>query len=98
MNMFSGLAPTAQMIETLMDCHERELQQRSPCTNYDSKSTKGLYIRGFLDTKIYKDPKGKSFMAFYVTKLGKTYLNSISEIPQEQKRDILAGRQAAPTL
>ena len=70
---------TKRMEETLMDCHERELLRQDPCDTYNSKSTKGLYERGLLDTKIFVCADGRTKTVFYVTPLGKSVLKSLTE-------------------
>ena len=70
---------TKRMEETLMDCHERELLGQDPCDTYNSRSTKGLYERGLLDTKIFRSADGKKKTVFYVTSLGKSVLKSLTE-------------------
>jgi hypothetical protein len=67
------------MEDTLMDCHERELLGQDPCDTYNSKSTKGLYERGLLATKLYVCADGRRKTVFYVTPLGKSVLKSLSE-------------------
>ena len=70
---------TKRMEETLMDCHERELLGQDPCDTYNSKSTKGLYERGLLATKIFVCADGRKKTVFYVTSLGKSVLRSLTE-------------------
>ena len=68
---------TKQMIETLMDCHERELMNLEP---YDVGSlyfATGLIQRGMLGTRPYITKSGKKIIAFYVTVQGKAYLNTL---------------------
>ena len=67
------------MEETLMDCHERELLGHDPCDTYNSRSTKGLYERGLLATKIFVGSDGKRKTVFYVTPIGKNVLKSMTE-------------------
>ena len=70
---------TKRMEETLMDCHERELLGQDPCDTYNSRSTKGLYERGLLATKIFVCADGRTKTVFYVTPLGKKVLKSLTE-------------------
>ena len=69
---------TKVMEETLMDCHERELFGQEPCDTFNSKSTKGLYERGLLASKIYVTKNGKKKTVFYVTIAEKNYLSSLA--------------------
>ncbi|MEO6219219.1 MAG: hypothetical protein ABIO81_02240 [Ginsengibacter sp.] len=70
---------TKKMEETLMECHEREIFRQEPCDTYNSRSTRGLYERGLLSTKIHVTKDGKTKTVFYVTNAGKLYLNSLAE-------------------
>ena len=74
MKTLLNLAPTAKMIETLMECHEREILQLEPCTSYNVSSTRGLYERGYFDCLNFIDKKGKKQVGFRVTTLGKRLL------------------------
>jgi len=67
---------TPAMIEMLMDCHERELQQQEPCSGVlKTQVTKGLLTRGLLRTDTYTDRStGRIYLAFFITELGKTFL------------------------
>ena len=66
-----------QMLETLMECHERELMKLEPCEVATTKHAKGLVQRGLLTTKFYTTEKGKNILALYLTELGFRYLNSL---------------------
>jgi len=45
---------TSTMIELLMDCHERELQNPEPCSGISRTQNKKLLLsRGFLEAKMY---------------------------------------------
>ena len=65
------------MIETLMDCHERELMKLEPYDACTVPHCKGLMQRGLLGTKIYVTEKGKAITACYVTYKGISYLKNI---------------------
>jgi hypothetical protein len=65
------------MEQLLMDCHERELLQQKPYSIYYSRSAKGLLERGLLCTGMYKSEKG-TYLAFYITQLGISYLKIIN--------------------
>ena len=70
---------TPKMLEMLMDCHERELQSHEPCNTYLTQTAKGLVSRGLFTSEMYTSPKsGKRYMAFYVTGLGKKYLEEVT--------------------
>ncbi len=70
------LAPTVKMIETLMDCHEREMLELEPCTAYNVPSTRGLYERAYIDCINFIDTKGKKQVGFRVSALGKRFLEN----------------------
>ena len=74
MKTMLNLAPTTKMIETLMECHEREILNLEPCTSYNVASTRGLYERGYFDCINFIDKKGKKQVGFRVTALGKRFL------------------------
>lgn len=67
---------TGGMTECLMDCHERELMNMPPKSG-TIKFAAGLLKRRLLVPRLYKDSKGKSYMALYTTQLGRDYLDSI---------------------
>lgn len=60
------------MIETLMECHEREILGQPPCLA-DMKSVSGLLLRGFIEPKTI-DYRGKELAGFIVTQNGKDLL------------------------
>jgi hypothetical protein len=67
---------TPQMIEVLMDCHEKELLDQEPCCGTSRTQNKKLLLtRGLLEAKMYTSKMtGKMFMAFFITDAGKQYL------------------------
>ena len=68
---------TPGMIDSLMEIHERELLgQEMSCT--EVKHIKGLYLRGLIRMKLFKNKKGKYYMGFYVTDAGRAYLERIA--------------------
>lgn len=75
-NILSNMKPlTNNMIEMLMDCHERELQTKEPCDTYHTQFAKGLVTRGLFTSRMYKSPTTKrTYMAFFITEKGKEYL------------------------
>ena len=77
--LFKKIKPlTPKMLEMLMDCHERELLSHEPCDSYITQTAKGLVSRGLFTSSMYTSPKsGKTYMAFYVTELGKKYLEEM---------------------
>ena len=68
---------TKHMLETLMDCHERELMNLEAYDAGILPYCTGLIQRGMLGTKIYITEKGKKIMACYVTNAGRRYLNNL---------------------
>ena len=70
---------TSTMIELLMDCHERELQNQEPCSGVSRTQNKKLLLsRGFLEAKMYTSKvSGKIYMAFFITATGKKYLKNL---------------------
>lgn len=70
-------ALTAKMIETLMDCHEKEIMKEEPCDASTTKSMRGLIKRGMMNTKSHFTKAGKKIIALYVTDLGRSYLNRL---------------------
>ncbi len=70
------LAPTIKMIETLMECHEREMLELEPCTSYNVQSTRGLYERAYIYCVNFIDRKGKKQVGFRVSALGKRFLEN----------------------
>lgn len=69
--------PTKKMIESLMDCHERELLGLEPCTVDTLKFVSGLIARGLIRTGSYTTKKGKEVLALYVTNKGRAYLSGL---------------------
>ena len=68
---------TKQMIETLMDCHERELLSLEPYDASTIRSVSALIQRGMITTRPYINNKGKKILGVYVTNMGKAYLKNI---------------------
>lgn len=64
------------MIETLMDCHEREILGQPLC-DQQTKHIKGLWERKLIDMKKCFNEQGKPYMGFCVTASGKQYLEKI---------------------
>jgi hypothetical protein len=60
------------MIETLMECHERELLGHAPCLA-DMASVSGLLLRGLIEPKTIKQGD-KELGGFFVTESGKEFL------------------------
>ena len=69
---------TLRMLETLKECYMREIRHEPPCDHY-TKGTKGLYVRGLIRTRPYKDDNGKNILGFYITEEGKEFLRHMSE-------------------
>ncbi len=67
---------TKPMIDTLMECHERELMNLSPyaATN---RGIKGLISRKLVNTTFFTDESGKRFMGVMVTGKGKALLETM---------------------
>ena len=68
---------TKNMLEKLIDCHERELMNLEPYDAGMLPYCAGLIHRGMLGTKTYITNAGKSIMTFYVTYTGKGYLSNL---------------------
>lgn len=78
MNNTIAIKPLSNhMIETLMDCHERELMNLEPYDAGALPHCRGLIERGLLGTKIYVTESGKKIMACYVTNPGRRYLSNL---------------------
>jgi hypothetical protein len=68
---------TKNMIEMLMDCHERELLNLEPCDINNTRIAKGLLTRGLFKASMYRNKTtGKNYMALFVTPKGKEYLKA----------------------
>ena len=69
-------ALTPAMIEMLMDCHERELQQQEPCSGISkTQVTKGLLTRGLLRAGTFTNKMtGRTYLGYFITEPGKAYL------------------------
>lgn len=65
---------TKQMIEILMDCHERELMNQPPL-NASSVNVLALIRRKLISVEPYINEKGKTIMSIYITYEGKRLLN-----------------------
>jgi hypothetical protein len=70
--------PTKQMIEFLMECHEREMMNLHPCEATET-GAKGLIDRELLQTKYFVDGKGKRYLCVVITNEGRKYLQEIIE-------------------
>ena len=68
---------TNNMLEKLMDCHERELMNLEPFDVASLHYPNGLIERGLLETRPYITKSGKKIMAFYVTGAGRRYLSKL---------------------
>jgi len=68
--------PTRQMIEFLMECHERELMNIQPCEATD-RGAKGLIYRQLVATEYFVNEKGKRYVGVTITKEGRNYLQDI---------------------
>ncbi len=70
--------PTKQMIEFLMECHERELMNLSP---FEATKTgvKGLIDRQFISTEYFRDETGKRYLGVFITENGRKYLEESTE-------------------
>lgn len=66
------------MQEVLMDCHEREILKLCPRSTYYSRYCKGLLTRNLIEVKPF-NRDGKSFMGFFITDAGITYLKHMSQ-------------------
>jgi hypothetical protein len=68
------------MLDVLMDCHEREMQQQEPCTGTSRTQSKKLLLsKGLLEARMYTSKaNGKIYMAFFITQTGKEYLKNLS--------------------
>ncbi len=80
-----------QLLETLMDCHEKELQHLEPLFGTACmQNVRGLVKRKFLDARLQPcKTTGKLKMSFFITAAGKQYL---VEYMNKQTTD--NGRQA----
>ena len=65
---------TKAMLETLMDCHEREIQGLPPCSVDSTMHLKGLFERKLVYTKSYRTGNNKTIIGFYLTEEGKKFL------------------------
>jgi len=65
------------MIETLMDCHEREMLGQPPCLT-DLKSLTGLITRSFIEHRTIQR-NGKEVVGFFVTQTGKDFLEEYTK-------------------
>ena len=68
---------TRQMLETLMEVHEREMMKIDPLDATRCLSTAPLMRRGFLGTRTHFDSTGKKYIAVYVTRKGKEALSKV---------------------
>lgn len=68
--------PSGQMIEFLMECHERELMNRLPCEATE-RGAKGLIDRKLVTTEFFFDEKGKRFLGVLITNEGRNFLKEI---------------------
>lgn len=68
---------TAQMLETLMDCHEKEIMKAEPCEAATTISARGLIARGMMKTKNYFTDGGKKIVSLYITDSGREYLSKL---------------------
>jgi hypothetical protein len=67
---------TKNMINLLMECHERELMNQPPCEATFS-GVKGLLVRKLLTPAFYTDNNGKRSLCAYLNAEGKKYLEEI---------------------
>jgi hypothetical protein len=67
---------TKNMLETLIDCHERELMNLEPIDEYFALLCR-VNSKRHLRNKIYITEKGKKIMACYVTNAGRRYLSNL---------------------
>jgi hypothetical protein len=68
---------TNHMLETLMDCYERELMDYEPRDAGTLPHSAGLIHRGMLGTRTYITKTGKKIIVFYVTNSGRRYLSNL---------------------
>lgn len=68
---------TRDMLETLMDLHERELLNLEPCDSALVRSLSALIKRGLVTTGTYVNKKNKKIVGVFVTYKGKSYLKNI---------------------
>ncbi len=66
-----GLTPN--MMEFLMDCHEREQQKMEPCISR-TRSAEELFERGLIKPLSYVGRDGKVCTAWFTTSSGRKYL------------------------
>jgi hypothetical protein len=72
-----SIVMTTQMINTLMDIHEREILGTRPVDAALCPSMGALTNRGFLATKMHSDCTGKRYLAAHITWQGKEFLKSL---------------------
>jgi len=70
--------PSGQMIEFLMECHERELMNRPPCEATE-RGANGLIDRKVVRTEYFTDEKGKRFLGVLITNEGRSFLKGIMQ-------------------
>lgn len=70
--------PTKQMIEFLMECHERELMNLNPCEATE-RGARGLIGRQLLRTQYFVDEKGKRYLSVIVTDVGRNFLREVCD-------------------
>jgi hypothetical protein len=68
---------TPKMLDTLMECHERELMNLPPSNAFQTSSVKGLIKRGFVKVKTYITESGKTSPGLYITESGRRILDKL---------------------
>lgn len=65
------------MLEVLMNCHEKEIQQQAPVFGLSStQHLKGLITRKFIEAKMTAcNNTGKLMMTYSITEAGKQFLD-----------------------
>lgn len=67
------LAP--EMMEFLIDCHQRELQKTEPCTGLvKNRVAKSLLLRNLIKAMPFVNSTGKVCMGYFITSTGKSCL------------------------
>ena len=71
---------TPKMKEILLECHEKELLRQEPLSGVAiTQNTKGLVQRGLIKATVtIHHLTGKILMTFFITDVGKGYLDRMS--------------------
>lgn len=68
---------TDRMLETLMECHEKQLMNLDPLEASTTPHCKGLINRKMLEVKQHVTKNGKRIYGLFITDLGRDYLKKI---------------------